>query len=247
MTSLFFQLRKILPAVILPVGFTLLLLTLALILRRNRTPRSQKWATALTAIGALVLLLSSLPPVAHTLANQLENQFPRLQPAQCPTAEAILVLGGAYSHTTQWNEAVDRFESGIQLFQHQKAPVLLFTATDHPDFNEGAMLREAAIEHGVPPDAVQLTPPASTTATEALSVQRTRFRRVILVTSAFHMPRAALLFRRAGIDIVPFPTDYRGEPVSWRLDRLFPAANALFLTETILREIYANALYRVAP
>ena len=244
MAELLFQLRKVLPTLLLPIGLTLLLLALALRLKR-RTP---------AYLAVLLLTLSSLPFVGQALTRQLENQYPRLDAELCPPAEAILVLGGIVSGTTQipgmptqFNDAVDRFESGIQLFRLHKAPTLLFTSSGNPGFDEGELLRRAAIDHGVPNEAIRLAGPANTTATEALAVKRTGLKRVILVTSAFHMARAALLFRRAGLDIVPFPTDYRQNQATWRLEDLFPTADALSRTELALHEIYGNLLYRLTP
>ena len=67
---------------------------------------------------------------------------------------------------------------------------------------------------------------------------------VILVTSAWHMPRAARMFRWAGVPIEPFPVDYRTDasgPLTV-LDFL-PSAQALAATETVLRECYGLAFY----
>lgn len=249
MAELLFQLRKVLPTLLLPIGLTLLLLALALRLKR-RTP---------AYLAVLLLTLSSLPFVGQALTRQLENQYPRLDADLCPPADAILVLGGIVSGSTQipgmptqFNDAVDRFESGIRLYRLHKAPTLLFTSSGNPEFDEGALnegdrLRLAAIDHGVPNEAIRLAGPANTTATEALAVKRTGLKRVILVTSAFHMARAALLFRRAGLDIVPFPTDYRQNQATWHLEDLFPTADALYHTDLALHEIYGNLLYRLTP
>ena len=243
MSEILFQLRKILPTLVLPLGVTLILLGLAITFRRRR----------FAAAAAALLFVASLPIVSNALIAQLEYRYPRIDAAQCPSAEAILVLGGIVSSVsrspnmpTQWNDSIDRFESGVELFRLHKAPILLFTSSGDPSFNEGELLRRAAIDHGVPNEAIRLTPgAATTTATEALALQQMEFKRVILVTSAFHMPRACRLFRRAGIEVVPFPTDYQSEPFSFRLDRWFPNADALRRTELALHELYGNLYYRL--
>jgi uncharacterized SAM-binding protein YcdF (DUF218 family) len=76
---------------------------------------------------------------------------------------------------------------------------------------------------------------------------RTRgWKRIILVTTGWHMPRAAWLFRRAGVECTIFPVDFRRDrtrPIT-PLDFL-PKAEALWDTETALRETYGNLFYRI--
>ncbi len=70
------------------------------------------------------------------------------------------------------------------------------------------------------------------------------WRKIILVTSAWHMPRAARLFRKAGVDFVPFPVDFqvdsKGSP---GLLDLLPRAGGLQMTESALREWYGILFY----
>jgi uncharacterized SAM-binding protein YcdF (DUF218 family) len=251
MTEILFTLRKILPAMLMPFGLSLLLILFG-IFRRRRT---------LAIAGLLLLLITSLPAFSDSLCFFLENQYPHLQAAQCPTADVVVALGGfagenkRFLGEIQWYDAVDRFEGAVRLFQMKKAPILLFTdaqsPTDGRHNDTGEMLLQAAVQHGVPITAVHLTTPVSTTAGEAEAVQEFLLenggRRVILVTSALHMGRAALLFRRAGVDVVPFPVDYQSEGWQWRAEEFVPAPAALDLTQRSLRELYGNLLYRLLP
>jgi uncharacterized SAM-binding protein YcdF (DUF218 family) len=71
-----------------------------------------------------------------------------------------------------------------------------------------------------------------------------RWHRIILVTSANHMPRAALLFRRAHIAFTPFPVDYRVDVDSaLTLLDFLPNAGALKCSEIAIREWYGVAYY----
>jgi uncharacterized SAM-binding protein YcdF (DUF218 family) len=69
---------------------------------------------------------------------------------------------------------------------------------------------------------------------------------VLLVTSAFHMPRARRLFERAGMSVIPFPVDFKvsAARVISVLDFL-PAAGALTQTEIAMREWYGRLYYLV--
>jgi uncharacterized SAM-binding protein YcdF (DUF218 family) len=111
-------------------------------------------------------------------------------------------------------------------------------------------MRRAAVARGVALADIDVTGEAGNTRDEARAVaeycRKQGFKRIILITTAWHMPRAAWLFRRAGVDFVPFPVDYRVDPTRpLTLLDFVPNATALQNTETALRECYGNAFYRV--
>jgi uncharacterized SAM-binding protein YcdF (DUF218 family) len=208
----------------------------------------------------LLLMVASLPVVSNSLSLYLENQYPHLTVEQCPPADAIVALSGFAGESSRfpgqirWFYSIDRFEQAVNLYRMQKAPILLFTDAQTPGEgrNDAAQLvRRAALEHGVPADAIRFTNPVATTADEAKAVkaylERIGGRRIILVTSAIHMGRAALLFRRAGVDFIPFPVDYQADAWAWRWDRFLPLAGALSQTENCLHEIYGDLFYGVKP
>jgi uncharacterized SAM-binding protein YcdF (DUF218 family) len=66
--------------------------------------------------------------------------------------------------------------------------------------------------------------------------------RIILVTSAFHMTRAESLFRAAGLDVTPFPVDFRS-PTRITLRSFIPSGTALAQTDLALHEIYGRLYY----
>ena len=111
---------------------------------------------------------------------------------------------------------------------------------------------------GVPADGMVTTGPVTNTAEEARAVatllrerrsapaDRGAPPRVLLVTSAFHMPRARRLFERAGLTVMPFPVDFQvsaGGGVN--VMDLLPTAAALKQTELAWREMYGRLFYFV--
>ena len=69
--------------------------------------------------------------------------------------------------------------------------------------------------------------------------------RVLLVTSALHMPRALACFRAAGVDAVPATTDTRAhEPYSGALDWI-PSASFLGETDLAIKELLGFQVYRL--
>ena len=230
MANALFEIRKFLPALLSPLILSIVLMLWG-VLRRQR-----KVAVA----GILLLLVAGIPAVSDSLNMLLERQYPHLEPAQCPQADAIVALGGyvgvnqRFPRELDWRDSVERFESAIHLYHLGKAPFILLTNTKTDTGNPptiGELLRQAVLDHDVPPGAIRLTPVALITADEAVSakqfLQETGGHRVILVTSAAHMPRAALLFRQAGVDFIPFPVDYQSEGWVWKWDKFLPSAAGL--------------------
>lgn len=250
-------LHKILPLFVLPVGITLLLVLSGVRLRR----RSLIWS------GVAVLWLSSTPLVGRLAVRTAEGWAERASAADACEADAIVVLSEGRvvapgkAAVSEWNDA-DRFFAGVELFRAGKAPLLVFTGGAAPwepnAAPEGDILAEYAKAMGVPDGHISKTPRVTDTAEEAQAVAtllRARLtgptRRggpphVLLVTSAFHMPRARRLFERAGISVIPFPVDFKvsANGVLSVLDFL-PTASALAKTELALREGYGRLFYFV--
>jgi uncharacterized SAM-binding protein YcdF (DUF218 family) len=250
-------LHKILPLFVLPVGITLLLVLTGLRLRR----RALIWS------GVAVLWLSCMPLVSRLAVRAVEGWAERGLAADAPEADAIVVLSEGRvvapgkAAVSEWSDA-DRFFGGVELFKAGKAPLLAFTGGAAPwEPNaalEGDLLAGYAKAMGVPDGQIVKTSRVTNTAEEASAVAtllRGRLSgptwrggppRVLLVTSAFHMPRARQLFERAGISVIPFPVDFKVSASGALSVLIFlPTAAALQETELALREGYGRLFYFV--
>lgn len=243
-----FVVRKALTFLALPLGLIVLLLLAGLLMRK-------RW---LVGAALLFLYLVAIPFTSDRLIGMLEDRYPRLGIEDCPPADAIVVLGGAVSDlgvgAPEWTEAVDRFEQGVALHRTGKAPRLIFgggaLSWVGKHYTEGDAMTAAAINHGVPAEAIRVVRDVGNTAGEAAGVatlaRAEGLQRIILVTSAFHMPRAALLFRRHGLEVVPFPVDYqfvKRRPVT--LLSFLPQGTALLNSEAAFKEFYGLLYYRL--
>lgn len=248
-------LNKLLPLLALPTGLLLLLLAVALLLRR-------RWPVWL-ALG--LFWLGSTPWVSDHLVRLCEGYAIRQPASMAAKADAIVVLSGSLTlapgpaSIIEWNDG-DRFWGGIELYRAGKAPWLVFTGgwvPWQPELApEGEVLKVWAKSQGVPDSAIQVTGKVTNTAEEAAAVATllpqlpsiggTRPRTILLVTSAFHMPRAQRLFQQAGLQVLPYPVDFKvsaGE--SFNAMKLLPSADAWRLTEMAWRELLGRAYYTV--
>jgi len=241
--------NKILPLFVLPFGVSLMFLMWGLSRRRQ--------VFLWTGVG--VLIISSSPLVGHYLIRSAENWAERIPSPQAPAADAIVVLSAGRvvapgpEGFSEWGDA-NRFFGGVDLFQSHKAPLLVFTGgwlSWEPGAPlEGDILAAQARRIGVPVGQIVVTGRASNTADEAREVARLlRDRglarpRVLLVTSAFHMPRARQLFEQQDLIVEPFPVSFtfsKGRALT-AMD-LLPSVGALGQTQTALREFYGRIFY----
>jgi len=242
-------LNKVLPLFVLPLGFSLILLIWGLLRRRR----------AVTAIGLLVLLVSSNPLVGNFLIRSAEQWAERRPVTTVAPADAIVVLSAGRTvppgpeKVTEWGDA-NRFFGGLELFQAGRSPLLVFTGAwvswEPETPPEGEVLAEFARASGVPAAQIAVTGKVGNTADEAREVARLLSERgltrprVLLVTSAFHMPRARQQFEREGLVVDPFPVDFwLSEGTETTMLDFLPSAGALGQTQTALRELYGRAFY----
>ncbi len=245
-------LHKLLPIFLLPTGVVLILLLAGLWFKR-------RW---LMSCAIILLWLSSAPIISHYALRAAENWAERIPANKALTADAIVVLSGGRevapgsAAVSEWVDG-DRFFGGIELFKAGKAPWLVFTGGWSPGNAkarlEGDVLSEYAQEFGVPKTQILTTKKVVNTEEEAQAVvallqahAQKKSHRILLVTSAFHMPRAKYLFEHTGLEVIIFPVDFKssgGDELSL-LDFL-PNAGSLQQTEMAWRELYGRLFYAI--
>lgn len=256
---LFFS--KLLPLFFYPVGLVTILLLAALLLMWKR-PRV---AAACIASALIMLLISGNGPVSSRLVRSLETQY--VSQEALPKAEAIVVLGGSIKPQLPprpWidvAEAGDRPIYGARLYLQGKAPLVILSGGrikwqggGESESSDMAKLVEAL---GVPRTAIVEDPTSLNTYENAVNVQkilRTRqINRVLLVTSAMHMPRSIAIFRKIGIEAIPAPTDFlvadsdleSGGSLEAKLLSLPPEASNLERFTLALKEYLGWIVYRL--
>ena len=240
--------HKILPLLVSPL-FLIIILALWGSLYRSRR-------AGIVAIG--ILIVCSLPVFSNKLIYLLERDYSLEPPASAKTADAIVVLSGmvrtidgANGLEYEWNEASDRIFSGIDLIKENKAPVLVLTGGKVPwsvGKTEGEYLRGVAEKLGVPSDIIILTENVQNTDQEAKAVVKLLNKEVpniILVTSAFHMPRAQKVFEAAGIAVSPFPVDFLSKADNTKIMDFIPDAKAFRDTNFFVRELIGRLYYNL--
>lgn len=199
-----------------------------------------------------------MPIVSEKLNSYLEFEYNLSQPSEASSANAIVVLSGMVKTIQtkngldyEWGSEVDRFFAGIDLFKLNKAPTLIFTRGKLPwsiGVPEGEFLKEEAIKIGIPRKNILLTENVENTDQEAIAIKKLLSLdspKIILVTSAFHMYRAQLVFEAAGISVIPFPVDFQIETKKLTFMHFLPSANSFAATGSFVREIIGRTYYNL--
>ncbi|SMQ72225.1 Uncharacterized SAM-binding protein YcdF, DUF218 family [Devosia lucknowensis] len=205
-----------------PVSLVLLLLLagLAFLILKKR-----RMAIASLSLAATAQFLVGFTSLGYVLIQPLEDRFE--QPSELPTnVGAIVVLGGATMArpssargVAELNQAGDRLTTTLWLAQrYPDARVILSGGGGFlmgETESEAETMRRFFTSFGIADDRLMLEGNSMNT-DENASFTRAMIdqaedgaRAVLLVTSAFHMPRSIGIFRKQGIAVMPWPTDYR--------------------------------------
>jgi uncharacterized SAM-binding protein YcdF (DUF218 family) len=239
-------LHKILPVFVLPIMLVIIVTLIGLIKNKKK----------LIYITIGLLYIISTPIFSNNFFKLVEGNEYRKPISVIDSADAIVVLSGMLeinevgdSTYIEWGDP-DRFFGGIALFKAGKSQKLVFTGGKMPWDNakktEGDVLKEYAISNGILSKKIFVTKNVENTADEAVAVKEliSSSKRIILVTSAYHMYRAKRLFEKQGFNVIPYKVDYKVERNKEMLIMDFlPDAESLKRTETGIREFMGRLIY----
>ncbi len=254
---MFFYLAKIFWFIVQPSGLLLIMMVAGAALLRFGRERA---ARRLLLASILVLFGGGLLPVSNWLIMPLEQRFARADLAGAPVA-GIVVLGGgedarvwAGRHTHALNEAGERFTEALALARRFPSARVVFTGgaveiVSAPKIGADAaraVFGDLGLGEG---DRLILESRARDTWENAVLVKALVApkpgERWLLLTSAWHMPRAMGVFRRAGFAVEAWPVDYRTAD-AWDAVRLFDApSDGLKRLDTAVREWVGLVAYRL--
>ena len=240
-------LHKILPLIFSPLMLVIGLIILGIIFNIRK----------FTLIGIIILIFSSLPIISNKFIAYLEKDYKPIEISEIESVDAIVVLSGMIrvigdkeNLKYEFNDHVDRFFAGLDLFNNNNAPILILTRGKMPwsvGIAEGEYLKELAIKFGISEENIILTEEVQNTDQEAKAIKKilTEDARIILVTSAFHMPRAEKVFKAANINLIPFPVDFQNSKSKATMMDFIPSAASLFDTSHFVREMIGRLYYNL--
>ena len=260
---MFIFLSKLLPLFVYPLGLACILLLLALVSGDNR-----KRSKTYIILALVILWMSSTSGISNLLARSLEWRYK--PPEEIPTGEAIVLLGGgtepaAYPRSgVEINGAGDRVLYTARLYKDGKAPLILLSGGEITWLNDGSAtpaedMAEILASMDVPSEAMIIEDRSRNTYENALYAKELLaekgINKILLVTSALHMPRSVALFEAQGFEVTPLPVDYsvvenesaesQDGVLITKILNIIPGASNLALTTNALKEYLGSFIYKL--
>jgi uncharacterized SAM-binding protein YcdF (DUF218 family) len=249
-----FAVKKALAAFLLPPGIFVILLLLsgvwAIVCQKVRSG-------SLCLLLALLIWLSAIAPVTHSLLRALESPF------ELPgnlSGDVIIVLGaGNLPGVADLSgkgfpdgETLTRLLTAVRIQQRLQVPVLISSGQVFPNTSAGAVVaRRILLDLNIPAEQILIEEKSRDTAENALYskeiCERRGFSHPLLVTSALHMRRALMMFKGAGLEVTPVPAGFKTvDHPSYAWHDFLPGANAMRSAALALHEYLGLWYYRLS-
>lgn len=249
---MFFVFSKVLAFLIYPLSFFLLLLWGVFLCYH------QKQARRVLAVALSGLYILSAPFPVNYFMHWLEGPPPSPTTFR-PPYEVVVVLSGMVNlglsreDWIEFNEGVDRILTGISLIKQGLGEKLLISGGSGSLFDqslkEAELLKKFSIEWGLSADQVLVEATSRNTYENAVHsaeiIRPQNFQRILLITSASHMRRAAAAFHKQGIFPDLYPVDFSAQIDTVTLWSFFPSAIALNMSTRLIHELVGIVMYRV--
>jgi len=229
-----------------------LILLLAVLLCRRWVPRL---SYAISILLVLALIVLSRPPVSNYFVERLEHQYPPLLQAPSDTA-LILVLGYGHNYapgrppnSVLTAGALSRLTEGVRLWRSQPQSMLAVSGAGlNQAISHAQAMKNMALFLDVPEEKITLFEHTRDTANEirtALEYLDDRALnepgRLVVVSSATHLPRAALMLEGKNIDHSMAPTDFLAGNASW----YGSGSSALYILDRAVHEWVGMLWYKI--
>ncbi len=223
--------QKALGLLLMPAGVVWVLLIVVVFMTWRGGARSLR---LFATVGLMTYTLAGNSWLGNALIGSLENQIPPLDISRMEPFQAVFVLGGGSGFSDmdgpQFGLSGDRIALAARLWQSKKTPLLIASGSSMSDLEDPHDLAADTTVLwqglGIPKEAIIQIPQAVITQQEITAyaelIRQRGWIRVGLVSSAWHLPRALRLCRRAGIEMVPLGADRMCQVLSWSPYWLIP-------------------------
>lgn len=253
---MFFVLSKILDVVISPLVWIVFLGIWSLVSFKNNKEKARK----LLLFSVMAAVFFSNPFIANSLMEFWEA--PAISAASIDKPYDVgIVLGGSmrfYDKRTDrvvYSSSVDRLIQALQLYHDKKINKILLSGgsgfVNFQEWKESGLLAEVLLKSGVKQEDIILENNSRNTAENAMMSAEILKKtcpngRFLLITSAFHMKRSILCFKKANLPVDNFPVDVRSGGEIYTVDRLIqPDAENISTWDIIIHEWVGIVMYKL--
>jgi uncharacterized SAM-binding protein YcdF (DUF218 family) len=247
-----FVFLKVLLFLLRPLVWIVLVFIIALLTKNS------KRKALLFKTGCILLFFFSNPYIINHILHSYETE-----PAQLPPTahySAGIVLGGFVAYNKEdnkgyFNDACDRFIQTALLYKKGYIDKIIVAAGNGyivaHNFKEATYVKEALMSMGIPNNAIYTDTTSRNTlenAANAKSIIEAQHLQgpFLLISSAFHLPRAQQVFNKKGLDVTLYPCDFLARDISNNPieDIFLPSAGAIEAWDLFIKELAGIATYK---
>lgn len=250
--SIAFILKKIITSFILLPG---LLITISSIVALFSGKRLRIYTCILA--GAVYIL--SIEPTSDLILKPLEDAYNLPEFSEVASCDAYVVLGGGIvegapdidGRGSAGTALLPRLVTAYRLYRKYPKPIIISGGSISGGPSEAEIAGKLLISLGVPDEHIVKEPLSADTYENALrtkeAAKKKGARDIILITSAFHIKRAMLIFGRHFTKIVPYPADYRVSRGKYTIISFLPNAEHFYHLAIAAKEYLGIMYYKLIP
>jgi uncharacterized SAM-binding protein YcdF (DUF218 family) len=242
--------------VLLPPASLMIMILAGAVLMRTSHKRIGR---GLVIAGITLLYLLSTGLVSNLLILPLENDYAPLKDPVTDARSVVVLTSGIHdlSHlglgVVSDSSSLNRLVYGIKKYKENEGMKLIIVGGKadpvRPHVSFGRVLGDEALELGIAEGDLLIEEESNNTYEGALNlfdtIKESDERKIMLVTSGFHMPRSVKLYRKAGFDVIPAPTDFKGDRIVFGFNLLVPSAGGLSRSSVAIYEYIGSSWYMI--
>lgn len=215
----------------------------------------RKSGRVLLGLGLSIIYVLSVSLVSNILIRSLEDDYHPLK-SRVSNMDAIVVLTSGVRDLSHLGLSPAPDETslyhlvhGIEIYRKMRGVPLVISGgradPTRPEISIGEALGRKAIELGVPKSDLIIEDDSKNTYEGALRVNKilSGKDKIALVTSAYHMGRSVKLYKKAGFEVSPAPTNFLGGDFEITFYSFIPTANSLKVSSTAIYEYFSRSWY----
>jgi len=201
----------------------------------------------------------SITPVSNRLILPLENSYTQLNIKSISSHDVYVVLGGGVhdkspdlgSTGSPMGDTLQRLVYAFRLYRIQPLPIIVSSGKSFKcQAAEAPIMKRYLVQMGIHGKDIYMDTTSRNTYENAVAVKRIckkiKCRKIILITSAYHMKRAVFSFRHVGLtNIIPAPSDYKTNRSCYNLMSYMPSMGALLNSYRALHEYIGTFYYKL--
>ncbi len=249
-----FALKKILTAFILPPGIFIVLLLFSglwFLFKKNLK------AGIINCLLGISIWTFSISPVADAMLRGLESEF---EIPEDPHGDVIILLGGGvYDEAPDLSgvgapteEMIGRLVTAVRLQKRLNVPVIISGGVVFKGRKaEAPIVKRFLTDLGVPDKKIIIEDKSRDTIENARYTaeicKKFGYKKPLLVTSAYHIKRSILSFKKVNMDVIPFPANFK----TWKMkrygwERYLPNSSELEYSYYAMHEYIGFLFYKFA-